>query len=100
MPHRPGPPLTFGITPAGEAGALGPAVPAVPDDPPYRVELQLRYHPRPDQEGDIGAWVDFVRTVVDRFGPNRRVCLLEDDYTPKPAFAAYGRLVAALARRR
>jgi hypothetical protein len=26
--------------------------------------------------------------------------LLEDDYTPKPAFAAYGRLVAALARRR
>ena len=26
--------------------------------------------------------------------------LLEDDYTPKPAFAAYGRLVTALARRR
>jgi hypothetical protein len=26
--------------------------------------------------------------------------LLEDDYTPKPAFAAYGRLITALARRR
>jgi hypothetical protein len=117
--QRPAPPLTFGITPAGEAGALGPAVPAVPDDPPktlaaldrlrprgapfvlrlnrffwsdgdpgiarfaalvdrytragYPVELQVRYHPRPDQEADIRAWVDFVRTVVDRFGSNRRV---------------------------
>ena len=120
MPQRPGPPLTFGITPAGEAGALGPAVPAVPDDPPrtlaalsrlrprgapfvlrlnrffwsdgdagiarfaalvdrytragYLAELQLLYHPRPDPEGDIAAWVEFVRTVVDRFGPNQRVC--------------------------
>src|SRR3954454_18826590 len=119
VPQRPGPALTFGITPAGEAGALGPAVPAAPDDPPrtlaalsrlrppgapfvlrlnrffwsdgdagiarfaalvdrytragYPVELQLRYHPRPDQEGDIAAWVEFVRTVVDRFGPNQRV---------------------------
>jgi hypothetical protein len=119
VPQRPGPPLTFGITPAGEAGALGPAVPAVPDDPAktldalgrlrtpgapfvlrlnrffwsdgdaaitrfatlvdrytragYPVELQLRYHPNPDQEGDIAAWVAFVRQVVDRFGPNPRV---------------------------
>ena len=118
-PSRPGPPLTFGITPAGEAGALGPAVAPVPDDPQktlaaldrlrapaapfvlrlnrlfwsdgdvalrrfddlvrrytgagYAVELQVRYHPRPDQEGDIGAWVAFVRQVVDRFGPNPRV---------------------------
>jgi hypothetical protein len=30
---EPGPQLRFGITPAGEAGALGPAVPAVPGDP-------------------------------------------------------------------
>jgi hypothetical protein len=117
--QRGGPALTFGITPAGEAGALGPAVPAVPDDPAktldalgrlrapgapfvlrlnrffwsdgdaaitrfaalvdrytragYPVELQLRYHPNPDQEGDIRAWVAFVRQVVDRFGPNPRV---------------------------
>ena len=94
-------PLTFGITPAGEAGALGPTVPAVPDNPRktlralaslrapgapfvvrlnrffwsdgeagverfaalaerytragYRVELQLRCHPRPDQVGNIRA---------------------------------------------
>jgi hypothetical protein len=119
VPQRGGPPLTFGITPAGEAGALGPAVPAVPDDPAktldalgrlrapgapfvlrlnrffwsdgdaaiarfaalvdrytragYPVELQLRYHPNPEQEGDIAAWVGFVRQVVDRFGPNPRV---------------------------
>src|SRR3954447_15297726 len=119
VPQRAGPPLTFGITPAGEAGALGPAVPPVPHDPAktlaapgrprppaapfvlrlnrffwsegdaaiqrfsdlvdrytgagYAVELQVRYHPRPDQEGDIAAWTSFVRQVVDRFGPNPRV---------------------------
>ena len=120
---RPGPPVRWGITPAGEAGALGPMVPAVPDDPPktmaalarlrppgapfvlrlnrffwshgeagiqrfldltrrytdagYGVELQVRYHPRPDQEGDIEAWVRHVREVVDRFGTNRRVVALQ-----------------------
>jgi hypothetical protein len=36
----------------------------------YLVELQLRYHPRPEQEGDIDAWVRFVRRVVRRFGPD------------------------------
>ena len=39
----------------------------------YLVELQLRYHPDAKQEGDIAAWTRFVREVVDRFGPNRRV---------------------------
>ena len=39
----------------------------------YLVELQLRYHPRPDQEGDIDAWVRFVRRVVRRFGPDEGV---------------------------
>jgi hypothetical protein len=43
----------------------------------YRVELQLRYHPRPAQEGDIKAWVGFVREVVRRFGPNPRVVGLQ-----------------------
>ena len=43
----------------------------------YRVELQLRYHPRPEQEGDIAAWVRFVRRVVKRFGPNPRVVALQ-----------------------
>ena len=36
----------------------------------YRVELQLRYHPTPEQEGNIHAWVRFVREVVRKFGPN------------------------------
>jgi len=43
----------------------------------YRVELQLRYHPRPEQEGRIGAWVRFVRRVVRRFGPNPDVVGLQ-----------------------
>ena len=37
------------------------------------VELQLRYHPRPDQEGRIDRWVNYVKRVVRRFGPNPRV---------------------------
>src|SRR5215208_3387056 len=43
----------------------------------YRVELQLWYHPRPEQEGRIGAWVRFVRRVVRRFGPNPDVVGLQ-----------------------
>jgi hypothetical protein len=43
----------------------------------YLVELQVRYHPRPDQEGDIPAWVAHVREVVRRFGPNRRMVALQ-----------------------
>ena len=124
VPQRPGPPLRFGITPAGEAGALGPAVPVVPgthqqdlaalaqlrpaNGAPfvirlnrffwsegdagvdrfrdlarsftkegYLVELQLRYHPTPAQEGDIPAWAAFVRKVVDRLGSNPRVVGLQ-----------------------
>jgi hypothetical protein len=123
VPMRPGPRLRFGITPAGEAGALGLAVPAVPDDPPrtlaalgrlrapgaplvlrlnrffwsdgepgiarflaltrrytdagYLVELQVRYHPPPGQEGNVAGFVAFVREVVDRFGPNPGVIGLQ-----------------------
>ena len=39
----------------------------------YLVELQIRYHPRPEQEGDIERFERFVREIVRRFGPNRRV---------------------------
>lgn len=39
----------------------------------YLVELQLRYHPRPEQEGDIDAWVRFVDRVVRKFGANPAV---------------------------
>jgi hypothetical protein len=34
----------------------------------FEVELQLRYHPRPEQEGNVDAWVRFVRRVVRKFG--------------------------------
>jgi hypothetical protein len=43
----------------------------------YLAELQLRYHPTPEQEGDIAAWVRYVRKVVDRFGPNPRVVAIQ-----------------------
>ena len=43
----------------------------------YFVELQLRYHPSAAQEGDVAAWTRFVRRVVDRFGPNRRVVAIQ-----------------------
>jgi hypothetical protein len=39
----------------------------------YLVELQLRYHPTPEQEGDIAAWTAHVRDVVRRFGSDPRV---------------------------
>jgi hypothetical protein len=37
-------------------------------DAGYQVELQVRYRPSSQQEGDIAAWVRHVREVVDRFG--------------------------------
>ena len=43
----------------------------------YLVELQLRYHPAAAQEGDIRAWLRYVRRVVDRFGPNPRVVAIQ-----------------------
>jgi hypothetical protein len=43
----------------------------------FLVELQLRYHPSPQQEGDIAAWVAFVRDVVRRFGANPRVVAVQ-----------------------
>jgi hypothetical protein len=39
----------------------------------FPVELQVRYHPTSAEEGDISAWVAYVRHVVDTFGPNRLV---------------------------
>jgi len=43
----------------------------------YPVELQVRYQPNEQEEGDIAAWVDHVREVVRRFGPNRLVVGLQ-----------------------
>jgi hypothetical protein len=39
----------------------------------FLVEIQLRYHPTPEQEGHIGRWVRFVRHVTLAFGRDRRV---------------------------
>jgi len=46
-------------------------------DAGYQVELQLRYQPSEEQEGDIAAWTAYVRDVVNRFGPNRGVVALQ-----------------------
>ena len=69
----------------------------------YRVELQLRYHPRPGQEGHIHAWVRFVKEVVRRFGPNPRVVGLQVTnevnfypIAPDASDSAYKRAKAAL----
>jgi hypothetical protein len=43
----------------------------------FDVELQLRYHPTAEQEGDIAAWTKHVRDVVDRFGRNPRVVAIQ-----------------------
>jgi hypothetical protein len=71
----------------------------------YRVELQLRYHPRPSQEGNIDAWVRFVRRVVRRFGQNPRVIGLQVTnevnffrFAPDASDAAYDRARRALVR--
>ena len=70
----------------------------------YLVELQLRYHPTPAQEGDIAAWVRFVRRVVDRFGPNRRVVAIQVTnevnlaVSPDSSDGAYDRARDALIR--
>jgi len=37
------------------------------------VELQVRYHPPSGEAGDIAGWQQYVRHVVDTFGPNRHV---------------------------
>ena len=43
----------------------------------YLVELQVRYHPSPEQEGDIAAWTEHVREVVRRFGASPGVVALQ-----------------------
>jgi hypothetical protein len=43
----------------------------------FDVELQVRYHPAPADDGDIAKWLRFVRRVVREFGPIRRVTGLQ-----------------------
>ena len=54
----------------------------------FDVELQVRYHPAPAQNGDIGAWLDYVRRVVRAFGPIRRVVAPADHQRGQPDLLA------------
>ena len=70
----------------------------------FEVELQVRYHPAPAQEGDIAAWLDYVRRVVRAFGPIENVVGLQITnevnitFSPNTSDGAYANAVEALAR--
>ncbi len=70
----------------------------------FDVTLQVRYHPAPEQNGDIGAWLNYVRRVVRAFGPIRRVKALQITneanlkLSPNTSDGYYERAVEALAR--
>ena len=66
------------------------------------VELQVRYHPLDRDDGHIGKWLRFVRSVVRAFGPNRSVTGLQItnevniDYSKNTSDGFYKRAVDAL----
>ena len=68
----------------------------------YAVEFQVRYHPAPEREGDIEAWVAHVREVVRRFGRNPAVVALQITnevnltFSPDSSDGAYDRARDAL----
>ncbi|MGZ5338709.1 MAG: hypothetical protein ACXWEE_03770, partial [Thermoleophilaceae bacterium] len=68
------------------------------------VELQVRYHPAPADDGDIAGWLRFVRRVVREFGPIRRVTGLQITnevniaFSPNTSDGTYRRPVEALVR--
>lgn len=67
-----------------------------------KVELQVRYHPAPGDEGDMGAWLDYVRQVVRAFGPVRAVTGLQITnevnltFSPNTSDGAYAGALEAL----
>ena len=68
----------------------------------YLIELQVRYHPDPEQEGDLAAWRAHVREVVRRFGRIRAVIALQIanevniPFSPDSSDGAYERAPQAL----
>ena len=70
----------------------------------FEVELQVRYHPAPVDDGNIAKWLRFVRRVVREFGPLRRVTGLQITnevniaFSPNTSDGAYRRSVEALIR--
>jgi hypothetical protein len=93
VPQQAGPRLRFGITPAGEAGALGPMVPAVPDDPPRTLAalgslrpadgpLVLRLNRLFWSDGEAG--IQRFLTLVHRYTSNGYLVELQVRYHPAP----------------
>ena len=68
------------------------------------VELQVRYHPRPQDDGNLAVWLAYVRRVVRAFGPNRHVTGLQITnevnlaVSPNTSDGAHRRAVEALVR--
>jgi hypothetical protein len=66
------------------------------------VELQVRYHPAPADDGDIAEWLRFVKRVVREFGPMQRVTGLQITnevnlaISPNTSDGAYRRAIEAL----
>lgn len=66
------------------------------------VELQVRYHPTPAQEGDMRAWLAYVKQVVRAFGPIKHVVALQITnevnltFSPNTSDGAYENAVKAL----
>jgi hypothetical protein len=70
----------------------------------FDVTVQVRYHPTAAENGDIGAWLGYVRRVVRAFGPNEHVTALQITnevnipFSPNTSDGAYANAVEALAR--
>jgi hypothetical protein len=68
------------------------------------VELQVRYHPRAEDDGNIAKWLQYVRRVVRAFGPNKAVTGLQITnevnigVSPNTSDGAYRNAVEALVR--
>jgi hypothetical protein len=68
----------------------------------FEVELQVRYHPRPAQAGDLHAWRHYVRHVIDTFGPNPPVVAMtitnevNVSFSPNTSDGAYAKAKDAL----
>jgi hypothetical protein len=69
-----------------------------------KVELQVRYHPTAAHDGDMAAWLGYVRDVVRAFGPIHAVTGLQITnevnlkISPNTSDGAYRNPVAALVR--
>jgi hypothetical protein len=68
------------------------------------VELQVRYHPTAARDGDIAAWLRFVRKVTTTFGPIKHVTALQITnevnlaVSPNTSDGAYKQAVTALVK--